>query len=61
MFFKDHVSTRKTSPKKTHKMTKLKKDNKILYVLKCTNQIIHNKQSYIKWIALEMTCCGSIL
>jgi hypothetical protein len=33
----------------------------ILYVLKCTNQMIHNKQSYIKSIALERTCCGSIL
>ncbi len=40
--------------------SKLNKDHKILYVLKCTNQMIRNKQSYIKSIALERTCCGSI-
>ncbi len=36
--------------------SKLNKDHKTLYVFKCTNQMIHNKQSYIKSITLERNC-----
>ncbi len=35
--------------------SKLNKHHKTLYLFKCTNQMIHNKQNYIKSTILERT------